>query len=133
MCLFVNRIKTIQEWQNRAPRVFYKVFVKATDHLFTPYWRFSVNAPGQYCLANAVSFEDQEMIGKGAFHARTKESALVQDEYYCEHFELGKPVRVPILVDVDEITAFGVVNDVALRAFTITHKTWDSIFKKAKS
>ena len=128
MCLYVNHIKTEKELENRASRIFYKIFIRASDYLSTPYWSFRVDNPGKYTLANAVSYTGQEMIGKGVFHARTRKSALKQDLFYCEFFECGKPVVVPIHADIEDILAFGVQDDVALRTFTITKETWDSTF-----
>lgn len=128
MCLYVNVSKTEQELKNTEPRIFYKVFVKAKDHLLTPYWTFSIHEPGKVIIPDPVSLGMHPMINGDAFHVRTTEGALKQDAFYCEYFDRGKPINVTINANHEDIIAFGVQDDVALKAYTITEETWNSIF-----
>jgi hypothetical protein len=137
MCLYVNVSKTEQELKNPEPRVFFKIFVKAKDCpftpyakdcLFTPYWKYSIYQPGTVIVPHPVLFEGQPMINENAFHARTTEKALKQDSFYCEYFDRGKPLNVTINANHEDIIAFGIQDDVALKAYTITKETWNLIF-----
>jgi len=72
------------------------------------------------------------MIEGDAFHARTREESLHQDEFFSDFFERdknGEHVRLPIFAENKDIIAFGNQNDVALKSYTITEKTWKSVFK----
>lgn len=130
MCLYVNRIKTEQELKNKCviPFTFYKVFIKISDHLLSPYWSFPIQKPGRIIMPDPVLLGEQEMIGKDAFHARTRKEALKHDSFYCGFFERGEPVEVIIHANHKDIIAFGIQDDVALKAFTITFSDWSSIF-----
>lgn len=126
MCLYIDYMKTLKELEDRNPRTFYKIFIRFSDYLLTPYWSFQVPGPGTYVIMNPQSLKEQGMINEGAFHARTKESALQQDIFFCEFFEKGEPITVPVNVKAKDIIAFGMVNE-AFKAFTITDETWSSI------
>ena len=127
MCLYINYIETLKELKNKNLRTFYKIFVKVSNYIITPYWSFKVSRPGEYRLMTAQSLKEQGMINEGAFHARTKKGALQQDIFFCEFFEKGQPIIIPINVKTEDIIAFGMVNDVAFKAFTVTDEAWNSI------
>jgi hypothetical protein len=132
MCLYVNRIKTEQELKTSqtSSHIFYKVFVKTSDHLLSPYWAFPIHKPGKVMVPDPISLGELEMINGNAFHARTREEALQQDSFYCEFFDRGEPVNVVIHANHKDIIAFGVKDDVALKAFTISFTDWYSIFPR---
>lgn len=131
MCLYVSHGKTEQKLAEpppASPHMFYKVFVKTDTHLISPYWSFKIDRPGRIYIPHPAILDGQEMIGKGAFHARTHEGALKQDAFYCEFFDRGEPVEIIIHALQEDIIAYGVQDDVALKGFIISFTSWYSIF-----
>jgi len=132
MCLYIDALKTERELCNEETRTFFKLFIKESDYLKTPYMSFIIRVPGQIILPNPEKQDSSYIIEKGAFHARTSEISLKIDIFFSKFFERdnnGEHVSLPIEVTHKDIIAYGIQNDVALRSYRITKKTWDSVFK----
>ena len=109
MCLYIDKIKTKQEKANSSPRHFLKVFLRKEGYLLTPYMKHEIRTPGiiESPTHQNLFFSSLPDIIGVAFHARTTASALKQDLFWIDQFELGFCVVMDILVQAKDIIAFG--------------------------
>jgi len=129
MCLYVDKKKTEAELKDHSVRIFIKVFFKKDKGLLTPYMKYSVSGPGVYTAPESRKpFTD--MVGDGAFHARTDLNAIKQDLFWIEQFDLGTPVIHKVTVKAEHLIAFGNQDNVAYKTFEITKEDWDNPLKK---
>ena len=130
MCLYVDEQKTTLERADCSPRYLLKVFVRMNNYLLTPYLKYKITGPG---ILVAPSKDGplivDKMVSNGTFHARTAKLALKQDLFWCDQFELGFCVAIEIIVQAEDIVAFGNQDNVAFTKYEIVESEWDKAFK----
>jgi hypothetical protein len=133
MCLYIDKITTERKLaESVAEEVFYKLFLKREKHIESPYHYFKVLGPGVITHPNPTTWKEaKELVGleTGIFNARTTEEATKQDKFWAEYFtrEEYSCVCIPIIVKKEDIIAFGILNDVGVRAYKICEGTWESL------
>lgn len=131
MCLYISKWKTDQESKDKSKRTFFKLFIKESDHLKTPYQSFVIKKAGRVVLPSK-EFRERiyDIIGEEGFHARTTEEAIKMDIFYYEYFHKEKAEHVIIEIEVnpEDIVAYGIQNDVAFKSYTIPQDVWNKIF-----
>lgn len=131
MSLYVSRRVTEIELKDTSSRVFYKVFLKQSKCLKTPYHKYIVNNYGVITVSNPIKRGDLksgDLISGGAFHARIDIKSTKQDKFYADFFELGETVTVPIYVRYEDIIVYGLQDSVAIIAYEIKRDVWNGIF-----
>ena len=95
---------------------------------------FTINEPGLITFPVFPEKREKlypEIIDHDAFHARITEEALKMDIFFAEFFKrdkMGELIKLPIKVTYNDIIAYGIQNDVAFKAYTITEESWNSTF-----
>jgi len=131
MCLYIDYRTTKLELRNRESKIFYKVFLKKTDYLETPYQKYIIKGPGIITVPdplNRLDIDRAIMVSRGALHARTTHDATKQDEFYAHFFKMGETIVIPIHVEYEAILVYGLQNSVAITAYEIKEETWKGIF-----
>lgn len=130
MCLYVDEYKTELERSNLSPRHFLKVFVRNENYLVTPYHKYKVVGPGILVApAKNGPLMVAKMVSSGVFHARTTGQALKPDLFWCDQFELGFCVVLEIIVQANDIVAYGNQDNVAFTRYEIAQAEWDRAIK----
>lgn len=130
MCLYVDRRETDRQLQDKSNRVFFKLFccLHADSIMRTPYRLFPIKDYDTLIkVESPASRTTRKDISEGAFHARlTKEAVELSDVEQTDYFIKGNHSLyiLPIHVYYEDIIAYGLQGDVAVKAFTITKHDW---------